>query len=98
MGYNGATTGAITKISKLVYTHLQGSFSKAFVYDRQQMVSTGTVQLRAGAGSSSKLVATFPKGTKIEVIDSIHNWYYVKVGGKTGWMLNSRMTLRNPIL
>jgi beta-lactamase class A/flagellar hook assembly protein FlgD len=98
MGYNGATIPSITKISRLVYTHLQGGFSDAFVYDKQQMVSTGSVQLRSGAGSGSALVATYPSGTKIEVIDSIRNWYYVRVAGKTGWMLNSALTLRNPIL
>jgi hypothetical protein len=98
MGYNGATTGSITKISKLVYTHLQGSFPTAFVYDKQQMASTKTVELRSGAGSKTKLLRTYPKGTKIEVIDSIRNWYYVRVAGKTGWMLNSGMTLRKPLL
>jgi len=44
------------------------------------------------------MLKTYPKGTKIEVIDSIRNWYYVRVAGKTGWMLNSGMTLRNPLL
>ena len=55
-------------------------------------------ELRAGAGSGSKLVGSYPSGTKIEVIDSIRNWYDVRVGGKRGWMLDTRMTLRNPLL
>ena len=98
MGYNGATTGSIVKISELVYTHLQGSFPTAFVYDKRQMVATGTVQLRSGAGSATKLLGTYPEGTNIEVIDSVRNWYDVRVGGKRGWMLNTAMTLRNPLL
>jgi uncharacterized protein YgiM (DUF1202 family) len=98
MGYNGATIPSITKISKLVYTQLQGSFSTAFVYDKQQMAATASVQLRSGAAASTTLLGTYPAGTKIEVIDSIRNWYYVRVAGKTGWMLNTALTLRNPLL
>ncbi|MFC0681825.1 serine hydrolase [Lysobacter korlensis] len=97
MGYNGATIPSITKISKLVYTHLQGSFPNPFLYDRQQMVSTAGVTLRSTAAASGKVVATYPAGTQIEVIDSIRNWYYVRVAGKLGYMLNTSLTLRNPI-
>lgn len=98
MGYNGATIPSITKISKLVYTHLNGGFSKAFVYDRQQMVSTAKITLRSRAGSSAPVTGTYAKGTKIEVIDSRYNWYLVRIGKKTGWIVNTGITLRNPLL
>lgn len=97
MGYHGATIPSITKISKLVYTELQGKFSTAFVYNPQQMKATAALTLRAGAGMSAKAITTFPSGTKVEVIDSTYDWYLVKVGGRTGWVPNTHLVLRSPV-
>ena len=97
MGYNGADTASIMKISRLVYTHLQGDFTTAFGYQDQQMISNAKVTLRSGAGSTAKVLGSYPAGTAVQVIDSIRNWYYVKVGGKKGYMLNTALVLRHPV-
>lgn len=97
MGYQGGTVSSITKISRLVYKHLQGGFTKAFRYERQQMVATGSLALHAGVGTGSAPLASYRKGSRVEVIDSVRNWYLVRIAGRTGWVVNTKLTLRNVI-
>jgi beta-lactamase class A len=98
MGSNGATTHAITRVSKLVYRELEGPIKDAFDYDRQQMRTTGTVVLTAAVSRGSHVLGRFPTGTKVEVVDSIRTRYLVRIAGKVGWIDNARLTLRHKIL
>lgn len=97
MGYHGSTIRSIVRISRLVYTGLEGKFTRSFHYTKAQMVSTRAITLRAGPGRSSRVLRSFAKGVKVQVISSRHSWYYVRAGGSVGWMYNSGLKLRNPI-
>jgi len=98
MGDRGATTGAITRISALVHRELQGPSGRAFHYDRQQMRATGPLVLTASAARGSHVLGRFGAGTRVEVIDSIRTRYLVRIHGRTGWVDNTHLTLRNPVL
>jgi hypothetical protein len=98
IGYNGADAASIAKISRLVYSHLQGSFATPFLYDWQQMVTTAPVVLRSKANSTGTAVDSFAAGTRVQAIDSTRDWYYVRIGGKVGWVPNTVLALRNPVL
>ena len=98
MGSNGATTHAITRISKAVYRELEGTGRAPFVYDRQQMRATGRLVLTVAASRSSRVLGTYRTGTKVEVIDSRRTRYLVRIAGRTGWIDNAHLTLRHPIL
>ena len=98
MGSNGATTPAITRISKIVYRELQGNVGKTFVYHRQQMRATGSLVLTATPAKGSRVLGRFRAGTRVEVIDSIRTRYLVRIAGRVGWIDNTRLTLRHPIL
>lgn len=97
MGSNGATTHAITRISRLVYRELEGAVGPAFDYDRQQMRATGTLVLTAGVSRGSTVLGRYRPGTRVEVIDSRRTRYLVRIGGRTGWIDNTHLTLRHPI-
>lgn len=97
MGSNGATTHAITRISKVVYAQLQGPAGRPFDYDRQQMRATGRLVLTASASRSSRVLGTFRAGTKVEVVDSRRTRYLVRIAGRVGWIDNAHLTLRHPI-
>jgi beta-lactamase class A len=98
MGSNGATTHAITRISKVVYRELEGAGRAPFVYDRQQMRATGRLVLTVSASRSSRVLGRYRAGTKVEVIDSRRTRYLVRIAGRTGWIDNAHLTLRHPIL
>jgi len=98
MGSNGATTHAITRISKIVYRELEGPIKDAFDYDRQQMRATGKVVLTAAVFRGSHVLGTYGAGTKVEVIDSIRTRYLVRIAGRVGWIDNTHLTLRHKIL
>lgn len=92
-GSGGATIPSITRISRLVYTHLQGPIAKPFVYQRQQMVTTDPLRLRASA-PSGRILLTVPKGTSVQVLDSRRLWYLVRVEGRSGWMHSGWLAAR----
>lgn len=98
MGSNGATTHAITRISRVVYRALEGPIGKPFVYDRAQMRTSATVTLTAAVSKGSRVLGRYPRGTKVEVIDSLRTRYLVRIAGRTGWVDNTHLALRHPIL
>ena len=98
MGSHGATTHAITRIAKVVHRELEGPIGTPFAYDRQQMKATGTVRLTAAVSRTSRLLGTYRKGTKVEVIDSIRTRYLVRIAGRVGWVDNTHLVLRHPIV
>jgi hypothetical protein len=98
MGSNGATTHAITRISRAVYRELEGPVKKPFQYDRQQMRATGALVLTASASRHSRVLGRFRSGTQVEVIDSRRTRYLVRIAGRTGWIDNAHLALRHPVL
>lgn len=98
MGSNGATTHAITRISRVVYRGLEGPIGRAFVYDRQQMRATGALVLTDSASRHSRVLGRFGAGTRVEVVDSVRTRYLVRIAGILGWVDNAHLTLRHPIL
>ena len=95
-GSNGATIPSITRIARLVQTGLEGPVLHPFVYDRRQMRTTASVVLRSAPRGTR--IGGYPAGTRVEVIDSVRNWYLVRIRAKVGWMPNARLVLRSPVL
>lgn len=51
-----------------------------------RMVTTATVNLRSGPSTTTKVLATLTKGTKVVVVESSESWRRVTVGTRTGWV------------
>ena len=52
--------------------------------------------MRSSASTSSSIIATIPKGTKIEIIEKTSStWYKVKYNNKTGYVSSQYVTLNN---
>lgn len=56
-------------------------------------VSGNSVRMRSGASTSSSVVGTYDKGTKMSVIGAAGNWYEVSYSGKTGYVSADYMKL-----
>jgi beta-lactamase class A len=94
LGTNGASKAAIRAISRAAYEHFNGPIAEVASYPAQQMETTATVSLRAGPGTSQRVLATISKGRAVEVISSSRTWYRVEVGTKTGWIRNDYLQNR----
>ncbi|WP_176980683.1 cell wall-binding repeat-containing protein [Paramicrobacterium humi] len=92
MGHNGSTDPSLAAISKLVYEHFNGAFSKTASFAVQQMVTAHSAKLRSSAGGSA--IATIPAGAYAEVEAGVRLWYHVKVNGKTGYMSSADLKNR----
>lgn len=63
-----------------------------------QVVGKSASEMRSGATTSYKVVATIPAGTSLEVLDSFTNaqkevWFNVEFEGKKGWVKSDLFTL-----
>ncbi len=56
-------------------------------------VSGNDVRMRSGASTSSSIVGTYDKGTKMSVIGASGNWYKVSYNNKTGYVSADYMKL-----
>ena len=64
--------------------------------DAAEMTATvkgGWLKLRASASTSAAVISSYYTGTKVTILGSSGSWYYVKVGGKTGYMMASYLDL-----
>ena len=52
-------------------------------------VKGGWLNLRESATTNSKSLGCYYTGTKVTILGSSGSWYYVKVSGKTGYMLGT---------
>ncbi len=51
--------------------------------------TTANVNLRKGASTSTNIITTIKKGSKVTIVDkSISGWYKVKYSNKTGYVSN----------
>jgi peptidoglycan hydrolase-like protein with peptidoglycan-binding domain len=57
-----------------------------------QKQTKANLNMRSGAGTSSKIILTIPKGSKVNVISQSGNWSYVEYNGKKGHVSNSYLT------
>lgn len=55
----------------------------------QTATTTTSVNLRSKGSTSSTKLGTYPKGTKVKVLDKGSSWSKVEVSGKTGYMINT---------
>lgn len=92
MGHNGSTDPSLAAISKLVYEHFNGAFSKTATFAVQQMATKHSAKLRSSPGGSA--IATIPAGAYAEVEAGVRLWYHVKVNGKTGYMSSADLKNR----
>jgi beta-lactamase class A len=86
MGQGNATKAAIKDISKTVFAHLQGypSTMTTVTYPAEQMRTVAPTALKSTP--AGRTIVTVPGNAKVEVVSSQGLWYYVKVGGRTGWI------------
>ena len=56
-------------------------------------VKGGWLNLRESPSTSAKSLGSYYTGTKVTILGSSGNWYYVKVGNKTGYMLGSYLNV-----
>lgn len=49
----------------------------------------GRLNLRAQPTTASAVIASYPKGTQVEILSTSGAWCYVLVGGRYGYMNNS---------
>ena len=51
------------------------------------LITTSSVNMREGAGTSYSIIATLPKGTTVSYGGKVSgNWYYIKYNGRYGWI------------
>ncbi|PSL38797.1 beta-lactamase class A [Labedella gwakjiensis] len=84
LGDNNASKAEIGAISRLVYEHWNGAFGTSATYPKQQLVTNTVVNLRSSPGGGSAI--QIGKGALVEVTASSRTWYYVIVGGRTGYI------------
>jgi len=51
-----------------------------------RVITCGTLNLRAEAGTDAAILGKYGWGTEVEVLGFNGNWAYVEVGGQTGYM------------
>lgn len=87
--------------SKVVYNGTTGYACADYLQAANAVSSsfgTGTitgsdVRMRSGAGTDSKILGTYPKGTKMEVTGVNGNWYAVSYNGQKGYVSADYMSL-----
>ena len=55
-------------------------------------VTGGTLKLRETDSQQAKVLAKYPTGTWVEILEDGDGWDKVKVGGKTGYMMDQYLT------
>ena len=87
--------------SKVIYNGTEGYASNDYLSASAAVSSsfgTGTitgsdVRMRSGAGTSSSIIGTYPKGTQMTVTGVNGNWYAVSYNGQNGYVSSDFMSL-----
>lgn len=58
-------------------------------------INSGTLNLRAGASTSTPVIASLTKGTSVTVLSEANGWATVKVNGKTGYVSSLYLSSTN---
>lgn len=56
-------------------------------------VKGGWLKLREAPNTDAKVLASYYTGTKVTILGTSGSWYYVSVGGRTGYMMGSYLTI-----
>ena len=54
------------------------------------------VNLRSGAGTGYRAIASYAKGTKVKVVHSGSTWCYIRIGAVEGFMMTRYLTTKEP--
>ena len=68
----------------------------AFATTAYVATQTSGLNLRQGPGTGYSVVRSFPRGTQVEIYATQGAWAYVSVGGYTGYMNNSYLSVTKP--
>ncbi len=71
------------------YISKYGNTSNSEIITTTQKQTTTSVNFRNGAGTSYRIIATLPKGTKVEVISESSGWTKVKYDGRLGYIASN---------
>ena len=71
----------------------EGWVSSQFVATLGQGQTTGSVNLRQGAGASHSVIRTLSRGTSVTVLEQTNNWARVIAGNDTGWISTQFLNL-----
>lgn len=91
VSYNGKDGYVCSDYMKVTSSGASSSSSTTTTTGTTSLSGTGTitgssVRMRSGAGTNYSILATFAKGTKMEVTGKTGNWYAVKYDGKSGYV------------
>jgi beta-lactamase class A len=92
IGDDNPPKAALRAISRTVYEHFNGAFGAAATYPVQQMVTKVSTNVRTSPAGPVATVAA--KGTLIEVIDAVRDWYLVRWGTRQLYIHYSALRLR----
>ena len=82
VNYNGKTGYLSSQ-----YVSINGSVTNPPATSSETGVTTANVNLRKGASTSTSIITTIKKGSKVTIVDkSISGWYKVKYSNKTGYV------------
>lgn len=89
VSYNGKTGYVCADYMKVTSSAASSSASTATA--TESVSGTGTitgssVRMRSGAGTNYSILATFAKGTQVQVTGKTGNWYAIKYDGKSGYV------------
>ena len=87
LGSKNATKAGISRISRVVYEHLNGTFGAAASYPVLNMYTVKPVVMYSRPGSGA--IRTIAYGTQVEAIDSVRIWYRVRIGTQYGYINSS---------
>ena len=71
------------------YISKYGNTSNSETITTTQKQTTTSVNFRNGAGTSYRIIATLPKGTKVEVISESSGWTKAKYDGRLGYIASN---------
>jgi putative cell wall-binding protein/beta-lactamase class A len=84
IGDNSPPKAAFQAISRVVYSHLNGSFGAAASYPVQQMATKSMAHFRSSPGGP--IVATVGTGVLLEQLESQRTWYQVQYWSRKLWV------------
>ena len=67
--------------------------SDPLVEPREGMVTTGSLNIRSGPGTSYSKVGSLGRGASVTVVDTVNGWYKITAGSVTGYVLDDYVIL-----
>ena len=70
----------------------------AKISTKTMYVTASTLNIRSGAGTKYKVIATVKKNSSVKVTQTKGSWSKVIVGSKTGWASSNYLTTKKPVV